>query len=324
MSLTIDSVASTTFSGTYGITPVTLSISTANPLDLILIFVSAPGATSAGVFVTSTTIPNGFVRATANLSGAAPIYEFWTVSSVPLSSETITIGWNGTVTGGVAVAVAISGADIWNSSGFDADPSLPNIGTTDPGTVSTVSAATMVIGAFANDPALAPSPTAGPGFTALYDTPGDAFLLEYQNFSAPQSGLSVTQGTGSGDAISFICDAVTEAPALQSGSVVGGYVALELQAAGSNLATATLIPRRAQWMTITARGPFFGNSPTPLGFSTPPDAQVGDVLEFYLAKGSASMTLYMSSGQTFDYGSGNTTVPGRLRMNEPGNWMPMP
>ena len=94
----------------------------------------------------------------------------------------------------------------------------PVTGTTDPLSITTTHANTMVIGSFRMNSTS--TPTQGTGYTIIS---GANFLLsEYQIFSSTQSGLSVTIGTGAGDANGCIADALVAAASV-SGIAVWPY-----------------------------------------------------------------------------------------------------
>jgi len=141
------------------------------------------------------------------VNGGTKINEYYAISASSLSSDTITITTTG---GGVtsAVAIAISGANI--ASPYDVNVALPNTGYVDPGTVSTTAANTIVFGAFVVN--TSNNITSGSGFTAL-DSEG-YWLVEYQNFSSVQSGLSVPlEAAYVGYGLAYICDAIQAASA---------------------------------------------------------------------------------------------------------------
>jgi hypothetical protein len=121
-----------------------------------------------------------------------------------LSAQTITV----TVTSATFNTIdifAVNGAK--TSAPFDVNGSLPAISATDPVSVSTTAANTMILAAFRNS---AGSSTAGTGFTLIGGA--DFQLTEYKIVSAAQTGLSVTMGTGAGTSNGAIGDAIVQGP----------------------------------------------------------------------------------------------------------------
>lgn len=142
----------------------------------------------------------------ANVTGGSAEYlELWTAEAAsPLSAVTMTA--TNTFSSFCTLDVfGVSGYD--TADIFDNDASVPNTGVSDPRTISTALADTMIIGAFRF--AGTPSPTAGSGYTAI--SGADYQLTEYQVVSSTQSGLSVTVGTGVGNANGGIATAIRAA-----------------------------------------------------------------------------------------------------------------
>ncbi len=185
-------------SGSTGSTTVTLTTTQAN--DVIVVFVVTNFASSTTV--SSPTLGTFALRATAS-PGSQPITEWYSVSVGILTSEVITISSSGG-TFVTATAFAVHGAK--TSAPFDLNGSLPATSTTDPVSVSTTSAPTMVIGGFRANVASTP---AGTGYTVIQSNSFFA-LTEYQIVSSPQSGLSVTMGSGAGTSGGSIGDAIVQ------------------------------------------------------------------------------------------------------------------
>ena len=102
-------------------------------------------------------------------------------------------------------------------------------GTTDPLTITTTHANTVVLGNFFPEVA---TPSTGPGYGLLGT--GDYQLVEYQGFSTTQSGLSVTLGAGAGTTTGSLADAVLmlsapAQPAISSGTTIWQTTATTVQ-----------------------------------------------------------------------------------------------
>ncbi len=147
-------------------------------------------------------------------NGAASPIELWSAVAASPINETVTVTFTGS---------SFHTVDTWGISGadttirWDANAALPDTGLDDPRSISTDTADTFCIGSFRM--AGTANPTEGSGWTKIS---GANFLLaEYKIVSATQSGLSVTIGTGVGDANGGIGDAVIIAAA-------GGIVPLRM------------------------------------------------------------------------------------------------
>jgi hypothetical protein len=143
------------------------------------------------------------------------------------------------------------------SSPFDGSPIT---GTTDPLTISTSHNNTVVLGGFRM--ASTAAPTAGSGYTQL----GNGFytLNEYQTFTSTQSGLSVTIGTGAGNANGAIADAVVlnaaaVLPAIAPGTTVvsatGTTLTMSANAINGGVKSGDLIQFSAQGVTGPSAAP---------------------------------------------------------------------
>lgn len=174
---------------------VTITINSANE------FLVAFSATNTGS-VSGVTDTLGLTWTQRATVGSQPEMEFTalgpTGGSYP-QTDTITFAApSGYITAGV---MGIIGAN--TGSPFDGSAVT---GTADPLTISTSHTNTIVVAGFRF--ASTSTPTAGSGWTAQ---PGGSLFFsinEYQGFSSTQSGLSVTVGTGAGDANGAIADAI--------------------------------------------------------------------------------------------------------------------
>lgn len=131
--------------------------------------------------------------------------EIWTAPAASvLSGVTFTI----TPTGNsfmTADLFAISGYN--TGSPYDGNASIPANSSTDPITISTDNAFDFIIGGFRFG--VTASPTQGAGWTKI--SGANFTLTEYKIVSTAQSNLSVSVGTGAGDANGGIADAVKSA-----------------------------------------------------------------------------------------------------------------
>ena len=175
----------------------TLTTSSANDLIVVDAASNGSGLTASGVTATGLT----FTKHSS--FGVSQTIERWSaVASSALSGVTITV----TQTNQDFLAVTaygISGANTsspWDSGG-------PQTGT-DPISITTVNANTMVIGTYKMNSTA--SPTAGTGFTQIAADASSFHMSEYKIVSATGT-YSVTLGTGAGDSQAGIVDAVVKA-----------------------------------------------------------------------------------------------------------------
>lgn len=147
--------------------------------------------------------------------------ELWYISNISTwTSDTITV--NTTTSAYLTIDIfEIQGADTLTV--FDGNASVPDEGNSDPGTISTNTADTMIVGVFRMG--ATPGPTAGSGYTLISGLHYQ--LAEYQIVSATQSSLSVTIGTGVGDANGRICTAIIQAAA--GGATIPAAISETLQ-----------------------------------------------------------------------------------------------
>lgn len=138
-------------------------------------------------------------------TGPNKIYEWTALAAVALSAVTFTINYSTSISFSAADIFAISGHDATTT--FDVNASIPANSLTDPITISTSNANDFIIGGFRL--ASQTTPTQGSGWTKI--SGADFLLTEYQIVSATQTNLSVSIGTGVGDANGGIADAVMQA-----------------------------------------------------------------------------------------------------------------
>lgn len=180
-----------------------ISITTTKPNNVIVVMVFSNQGPLVSVIGSTL---GAFTKRTSTGSGANIMEEWYAISPSILTMEIITatcpaIGYS------AMIGFAVNGAK--TSAPFDTNVALPSIGATDPVTVSTTAANTMVLGAFRMS---TNTPSAGAGFTQI-ENPADAFMLvEYKIVSSPQTNLSVTVGTGAGTTVSSIGDALVQGP----------------------------------------------------------------------------------------------------------------
>lgn len=214
------SVVVNTFSGTSA----TLPGLSSGANVVVGMFVLLNGASGA-INITSVTDTAGLTwtlqKQIGNCDGLAnQSLEWWTAVSVPaLSNDVITLNLSAATVDLVASAFTISGANL--SSRFDPNSSLPAATACTPGTpvttqaVSTTNLNTVIVSGWRQISTA--SPTAGPGFTQIL---GTAFLLtEFKIVTAAQTGLLVTEATGSGDANGVIADAIVSATTTTTNAV---------------------------------------------------------------------------------------------------------
>lgn len=148
--------------------------------------------------------------------------EFWTAkSSGVLTSDVITLHF-GTSNAlfSTITAFGISGAQFAGSQ-FDTNGSLPasNTNTTGTLTLSTTAANTMLLGIHRFS--ATSQPTAGAGFTAIYNPAGGFALFEYKVVSTAQASTTIAIGTGSSDTHDSLGDAIL---ARANGGVTQGSI----------------------------------------------------------------------------------------------------
>jgi hypothetical protein len=173
-----------------------------------LIFVSANG--NGGPFTTISDNGAGALSAWTAIAtdGAVgnPIKTWFAVAASPIAASSITITVNQTSASGVIMFVwAVSGAN--TSSPLDGSAVT---GHPDPLSISTTNATDFIFATYRESSV--GSPTVGSGFT-LISAPAAGFsLTEFVVVTSTQSGLSLTQTTGAGNANGGIGVAIKCAP----------------------------------------------------------------------------------------------------------------
>lgn len=180
-----------------------ISISTTKPNNVIVVMVFSNQGPLVSVIGSTL---GAFTKRASTGSGANIMEEWYAISPDILTMEIIVATCPASGFSAM-IGFAVNGAK--TSAPFDTNVALPSIGASDPGTVSTTAANTMVLGAFRMSTG---TPSAGAGFTQI-ENPASVFMLvEYQLASSPQSNLSVTVGTGAGTTVSSIGDAIVQGP----------------------------------------------------------------------------------------------------------------
>jgi hypothetical protein len=134
--------------------------------------------------------------------GFYPVYEYWASTIAAISADVITLTFSGSGSVLSAVAAAVTGCTSL-SAPFDTNASLPAGTGSEPATISTTSANTLVVAAFRGNTAVS---TAGAGCSLI--EPSAGFLMTQKaSFSSAQTSLAVHDGI-SGDAIAVIADAL--------------------------------------------------------------------------------------------------------------------
>ncbi len=181
-------------------TSITLTTTKTNNIIILVIETNGgPISTVSGGGLT-------WARRAQNSAGTTNIETWWALASSILSGVTITVTPT-TTNFTTVIGFAVNGAK--TSSPFDGTAVTVSGIPSDPISISTTAANTMIIGAFRF--AGTSNPTAGSGFTGLALN-ADFALAEYQIVSAPQAGLSVTVGTGVGNSNGGIADAIVQGP----------------------------------------------------------------------------------------------------------------
>lgn len=179
----------------------TVSLTTTQPNDYIIVVVETNGG--PGLSVSSAAV-GSFTRLGRAGSAGLPL-EIWAAfSSAALTADTITV----TTTNPNFLTIDAFGVSGSGQTSLVFDSGGPQTASTDPVSITTVNANTMVIAAFRDNST--PTPTAGAGFTAVS---GANFLLtEYKILSAPAT-TSCTQTTGAGDSNGVVVIAIVQAAA---------------------------------------------------------------------------------------------------------------
>lgn len=181
-------------------------LTTTHTNDVIIVEFAALASGTPALTISDTAGLTWTQRAVTDPLGFIPVYEYYAVSTGTLSGDVITITFGASTSSfTVGTAVAISGGN--TTTPYDVNASLPDPGQTDPGTVSTTAASTIIFMGLRSSNA---SPTPGTGWTQLVNSTGSEYWIwEYQIVSSAQTNLSVTLGSGTaGSGIGYIADAV--------------------------------------------------------------------------------------------------------------------
>lgn len=182
------------------VNPVTITLSTTQTNDVIAFCTTTNGGPIVGGSVTDTALLSWSKRVSRG-TGGTDLELWWAPSTGILTSDVITMTLTGTAFTTVD-AFAIHGATNiaapWDSGG-------PQNSATDPISITTANAITMVLGCFRGSTA---SPTAGAGYTII--SGADFQMTERRTFTTVQTALSVTVGTGVGTANGSIADAIDQ------------------------------------------------------------------------------------------------------------------
>jgi len=145
----------------------------------------------------------GSARTFQLVSGAAnqSIVEFTAPFSSSLTSEVVTISYGAAISFATLDVFEVENAP--NSGYFDGSPVGSNATPSDPLSISTTNANTLIFGCFRVGVA---SPTAGTGFTPV--SGADFQLVEEKTVTTTQSGLSILIGTGVGTSNASVGDAI--------------------------------------------------------------------------------------------------------------------
>lgn len=200
MALSLDGTASV-FGGS-GTSVATGTLTCSNAGNVIVVAIVSNGSDVSSVTGGGVTFSSrGKTNSGSNYT------ETWVGYASGTFNAAVTVNFTGTSSFATVHAFGINGAP--SSSYFDSHGSLPSIGTTLPGTVSTSANDTFIFAALrASD---TPNPLSTGSWTQILGSSGDGYMLtEYQIVSSPQSGLSVTGNFPGGDTEHIIADAVVQ------------------------------------------------------------------------------------------------------------------
>lgn len=204
MALSLDGSANV-YAGS-GTSVVTGTLTCSNAGNVIIV-----GCVSNGTDISS--ISGGGVTFTSRgkTNTGSNYTETWVGYASGTFNSTVTVNFNSSASYATVHAWGINGAP--SSSYFDTHASLPSIGTTTPGTVSTTANDTFIFAIFrATDD---DTPSVGATWTEIYGSSGGGFLLsQYKIVASAQTGLSVPGVFTFGDSEHIIADAVVMASPL--------------------------------------------------------------------------------------------------------------
>lgn len=181
---------------------------TANSNDLIFVSANANGGPFLAIADNGLGALSAWTAvATDGPAAANPIKVWYAVAASPVPAASITVTVTQT-TGGNAISAfawAVSGAS--TSSPLDGSAVT---GHPDPLSISTANATDFIFATYRESSV--GSPTVGAGFTLISAPAGQFSLTEYKVVTSTQSGLSLTQTTGNGNANGGIGVAIKCAP----------------------------------------------------------------------------------------------------------------
>lgn len=167
--------------------------------------------TTAANGLTVSSISGAGLTWTARGAVSSPNLETWEAdSSGAISSQTITITYSGTINFATATVFGVG-----TVVDFDVNGSLPHQSATDPGTVSTTAAETMIFASCRYSGT--ETPTAAADWTVIHS--GGFMGVFYRTYTSAQTSLSVPAGgSGAGGANGQISDALEGSATLLTGS----------------------------------------------------------------------------------------------------------
>lgn len=206
--LAIDGPATNATKGKGTTTSLTISLSTKNSSDVMVVY-AVSGNTAETMSIKDTSALSWSVRKSYVATKFATMYEFYSVSSHPLSSDKITVTQTKLDTLAI-IGFGVSGAD--TSSPFVSNSGLPAIGrgwgTVPSVKVSTSHAYDLIFGFLAASGE--PTISAASGFTLILTQRGTypSASSEYKVVSSIQTNLSVNFKLGSNETWVAIGDAI--------------------------------------------------------------------------------------------------------------------
>lgn len=228
MALSLD--GSVAVFGQTGTSVVTGSLTCSNAGNVIVVGIVSNGSDVSSITGGGVTFTNR-----GKASTGSNYTETWSGYASGTFNSAITVNFNSSSSFATIHAFGVNGAP--SSNYFDTHASLPSIGSTLPGSVSTTATNTFIFALIrATDDE---NPAIGAGsWTAIEGLTGDGYALtEYQIVGASQSGLSVTATMHIGDSEHIISDAI-----IQGGTNTNLPVTkADLQPSGSAIAFASLM-----------------------------------------------------------------------------------
>ena len=198
-------------------TPLTVSLRSSNPDDIVLLLVEAAGNSSGCYSVTSVSDTAGLTWYTRG--GQTCFYysaynthysvdEFWTYSTNVLKSDTINATISSYSSNGAMFAYAIHGAN--TAAPFDSSAGLPNSSTLGFAKVSTKNSGDLILG-INYEPDPYSNYGAGSGFIGVVSDTDVNWASEYIITTSAQSGLVLTYSAPSAATVLAEADAICAA-----------------------------------------------------------------------------------------------------------------